>query len=240
VAITPWDLHTAFADTALLERQFESMCLWLDKGMKRLPNGLWLPTDKQYGDWLDPKAPPAYPAHGATDPYFCANAYLVRVTGIVKSIAEILGKSAEARRYGDDYARLRKEFHREYVTPSGRLVSDTQTAMALALHFDLLDNEEQRKTAVERLDWLVRWDSFKVSTGFCGTPIILDTLAENGKLQLAYRMLQNKELPSWLYPVMMGATTIVRSLIESFCIGADGSGSDGTRCCPTARSIQVR
>jgi alpha-L-rhamnosidase len=89
------------------------------------------------------------------------------------------------------------------------LVSDTQTALALALHFNLLETQEQKVKAAERLDWLIKWDSFKVSTGFAGTPIILDTLAENGKLDIAYRMLQERDNPSWLYPVSMGATTIV-------------------------------
>lgn len=207
--ITPWDLYTTFADPHILAVQYESMTQWLKTGYAKQENGFWEPTDKQFGDWLDPKAPPAYPAHGATDPFFSANAYVVYVTRLVASIAQVLGKKDEAGKWEKDYERLKKEFWKEYVSPSGRLVSDTQTASALALHFDLLESERQRKTAVERLDWLVRWDAFKVSTGFAGTPIILNTLAENGKLDLAYRMLQEKDCPSWLYPVSMGATTIV-------------------------------
>jgi alpha-L-rhamnosidase len=55
----------------------------------------------------------------------------------------------------------------------------------------------------------VKWDVFRISTGFAGTPIILPALADNGLLHCAYRMLQEGENPSWLYPVSMGATTIV-------------------------------
>jgi alpha-L-rhamnosidase len=165
--------------------------------------------DKQYGDWLDPKAPPSHPAHGMTDPFLVANAYLVYVTRLVSRIAEIIGRTDDAESYRDEYSKLQAAFHDEYVSPSGRLVSDTQTGLALALHFDILLDDKQRKNASERLDWLIRWDSFKVSTGFAGTPIILDTLAEVGKLDLAYRMLQERDNPSWLYPVTMGATTIV-------------------------------
>lgn len=43
----------------------------------------------------------------------------------------------------------------------------------------------------------------------CFQPIILDVLADNGCLDLAYRMLLEQKSPSWLYPVLMGATTIV-------------------------------
>lgn len=207
--ITPRDLYTAFGDKEILERQFASMREWLDKGLPRREDGLWTQLGHQYGDWLDPKAPPAYPAHGMTDPILAANAYLVYVTRLISTIAGVIGKHSESKKYKEDYERLLKLFRSEYVSPSGRLVSDTQTALALALHFDLLETDQQKKNAAERLDWLIRWESFKVSTGFAGTPIILDTLAENDKLQVAYRMLQERDNPSWLYPVSMGATTIV-------------------------------
>jgi alpha-L-rhamnosidase len=55
-SITPHDLYTAFGDKRILGQQYESMCLWLKSGFKRRENGLWEPTDKQFGDWLDPKS----------------------------------------------------------------------------------------------------------------------------------------------------------------------------------------
>jgi alpha-L-rhamnosidase len=208
IAITPWDLYRSFGDTTVLERTFSNMTLWLEKGVRRLPNGLWDGDIAQYGDWLDPKAPPQYPAHGRTDYVLPANAYLVSTTGLVAKIAALLGKTKEAEHYRSEYARLRQLFRDEYVTKSGRMISDTQTAFVLALWFDILD-EDQREHAVERLEFLTRWDYFKISSGFAGTPLILHTLAKNGLLHLAYRMLQERDNPSWLYSVGMGATTIV-------------------------------
>ncbi|RSH82323.1 uncharacterized protein EHS24_007290 [Apiotrichum porosum] len=209
VALTPWDLHMAFGDRQILERQFDSMMMWLDKGLPRNELGMWSESVAQYGDWLDPKAPPQYPAHGRTDFLLAANAYLVHVTSLVARIARLIGRPTEADRYQADFERLRVLFQKEYVTPNGRLASDTQTALTLALKLDLLD-KSQRAHAAKRLDWLIRWDFFKISTGFAGTPLLLHALAENGLLHLAYRMLQEKDCPSWLYSVGMGATTIVR------------------------------
>lgn len=51
-ALTPMDLYTSYGDRAVLERQFESMLLWLDKGVPRNANGLYDPAAVQYGDWL--------------------------------------------------------------------------------------------------------------------------------------------------------------------------------------------
>lgn len=45
-------------------------------------------------------------------------------------------------------------------------------------------------------------------TGFIGTASIADALSENGNHTNAYRLLQNKTYPSWLYSVVNGATSI--------------------------------
>ncbi|WWD19381.1 hypothetical protein CI109_103841 [Kwoniella shandongensis] len=207
VAITPWDLYTAFGDKSILEKQWDSMRLWLDKGLPRGPDGLWEANVPLYGDWLDPNAPPQYPAHGRTDTHLVANAYLVYVTELVAKIGHLLGKTDEAQKYSVDAERYHKSFLDEYVSPSGRVVADTQTALALALKFKLLRSDQVPK-ATERLEHLVRWVYFKVATGFAGTPILLPVLAENGLEHIAYRMLQERDNPSWLYSVGMGATTI--------------------------------
>lgn len=208
VIMTAWDLYTASGDTRILEKQWDSMCLWLDKGVPRNEKGLYDDKKPQYGDWLDPRSPPHLPGHSPTDPHLVANAFLIHVTERTAEIGEILGKSS-ADRYAKQAGELRALFREEYVTPNGRLASDTQAAYAIALHFGLLDTEQKRDAARSRLDWLTKWEAFKITTGFAGTPIILYALASGGTVSNAYRMLQERDDPSWLYPIRMGATTIV-------------------------------
>ncbi|KAL4878199.1 bacterial alpha-L-rhamnosidase-domain-containing protein [Aspergillus karnatakaensis] len=205
--ITPFDLYTAYGDKAQLEAQWESMCLWLDKGLPRDERGFWSSVTPQYGDWLDPRSAPNMPGNSPTDSFLVANAYLIHTTKLAAQVAAILGKTDKAEQYAQDATRLTELFQNEYVTPNGRLACDTQTTYALALKFNLLA-PQHIATARDRLAFLVRWDRFQINTGFAGTPIILQTLADNGSLNLAYRMLQEADCPSWLYPVRMGATTI--------------------------------
>ena len=47
-----------------------------------------------------------------------------------------------------------------------------------------------------------------LKTGFVGTPYLCRVLSENGCNEMAYKLLLNKDYPSWLYAVTMGATTI--------------------------------
>jgi alpha-L-rhamnosidase len=122
------------------------------------------------------------------------------------TIASIVGKSKDAAAYQEDFTAAREQFQAEWITPNGRVVCESQTAYALAIHFDLLP-VAQRAIAGERLARLVCLNSFKIGTGFAGTPYICEALAQTGHSDVAYGMLLNQQCPSWLYPITMGATT---------------------------------
>src|SRR6185436_17809047 len=206
--VVPWVIYQRFGDSKILADQFKSMCAWVDHiasvaGESRL----W---DKgfQYGDWLDPTAPPDKPAQARTDKAMVASAYFVHSADLVVQAAKVLGLVDEQEKYQTLAAEAQAAFVREYVTSSGRLMSDAETAYALALSFDLLPTAEQRQRAGERLNELVRESGYHIRTGFVGTPLICDALCSTGHYVAAYRLLLQQECPSWLYPVTMGATTV--------------------------------
>lgn len=212
--ILPWVIYQWTGDAAVLRRQLPSMRSHLDGAVRRDPAGgpLWDPSLWQLGDWLDPNAPPSEPGLARTDGTLVADAYLVHVTGLMARICDAVGEEALAAKYRADYARARAAFQAAYVAPSGLVVGDSQTALALALCFSLHSSPAQARAAADRLARLVRYSKFRVSTGFAGTPLVLHALSQNnnnsgGHVQLAYRMLLEKGCPSWLYPVTMGATT---------------------------------
>jgi alpha-L-rhamnosidase len=118
----------------------------------------------------------------------------------------VLGKDDDARTYRDLFARIKAAFTREYVTSTGRLTSNTQTAYVLALVFGLLP-DSLRAEAARRLAADVRTMGH-LTTGFLGTPALARVLSDNGYLDVAYALLLNEAYPSWLYPVKQGATTI--------------------------------
>jgi alpha-L-rhamnosidase len=93
---------------------------------------------------------------------------------------------------------------RRFVGADGRLSSDSQTAYALAIVFELGDEPLWRERLVE----LVELNEFRIGTGFVGTPIICDALTIAGRPDVAWRLVLERECPSWLYPVSMGATTV--------------------------------
>jgi alpha-L-rhamnosidase len=114
----------------------------------------------------------------------------------------------DAARYSRDASTVKKAFQCEYITPSGLLVGDTQTALSLAISFGIFDQKDHIIKAASRLCHLVHTSRYRIATGFAGTPLIAHALSDTGNYQLAYRMLLEKDCPSWLYPITMGATTI--------------------------------
>jgi alpha-L-rhamnosidase len=206
--VVPWVLYHRAGDAAILERQLPSMCGWVDHIAQLADkDGLWA-GGFQLGDWLDPTAPPDAPFKAKADPDVVATAHLVRSAEIVAEAASVVGDTDTAQRYADLAARTREAFAREYATAGGRVVSDAQTVYALALEWALLPGAEQRARAGRRLADLVRTSAFRISTGFVGTPLIAGALTSAGEVDVAYRLLLQTGVPSWLYPVTMGATTV--------------------------------
>jgi alpha-L-rhamnosidase len=206
--VVPWTLYQHFGDTGVLAAQFDSMRGWVDRQAALAGPDLVWAGGFQFGDWLDPAAPPDDPFAAKTDPDVVATAHLAHSARITADAAAVLGRPAEADRYGELAAQARAAFAAEYVSPAGRIVSDAPTAYAMALVWDLLADPVQRAGAGRRLADLVRAGGFRVRTGFVGTPLITDALCLAGEPELAYRLLLERGCPSWLYPVTMGATTI--------------------------------
>ncbi|KAL3492160.1 bacterial alpha-L-rhamnosidase domain protein [Aspergillus germanicus] len=207
--LAPWALWEETKDIAILEQQYESMASWLKvipRNKVRLTH-LWDLKGYQLGDWLDPNAPPNDPQKAVTDPTLVANAFLARCLTLMAKTSTILGRNEDARFFEDRYINARSEFVEEYVSLSGRLVSDSQTAYALAICFDLL-SPDQIMIAGNRLAEIIKSNKLCIGTGFAGTPFVCEALARTGHANTAYAMLLNEKCPSWLYPISMGATTI--------------------------------
>lgn len=206
--LVPWTLYQRYGDKGVLETQFESMRAWVDLLTSLTGERLLWDSGFQFGDWLDPSAPTDNPSVTRTNPAIVATAYFARSTEILGRAAEVLGRSEEAARYLALAARIRDAFDAEYVTAAGRVLSDSETAYALVLQFDLLKREEQRRHAGQQLARLVRQSGYHINTGFVGTPLICDALYAAGEYEVTFRLLMQREYPSWLYAVTMGATTI--------------------------------
>ncbi len=204
--ICPWTIYQCYGDERLLAEQYASMEAWV--GYMRAQAGddfIW-DTGFHFGDWLAVEAPdPQYP-NPVTDPALIATAFFAYSTALLAQSARRLGREADAAEYTALRANIQAAFNREFVTATGRLASNTQTAYVLALYFGLLP-PERRAEAARRLAADIRRRDTHLTTGFLGTSYLCHVLSDNGYLDLAYDLLEQEAYPSWLYPVTLGATT---------------------------------
>jgi len=204
--IIPWTVYRVYGDTRILEIQYESMKAWVEYMRNQAEGGYLYNTGFHFGDWLAFATTRSDYPGATTDKDLIATAYFYYSTGLLQKTAVILGKDQDARDYRELMQNIENAFQKEFITPNGRLSSNTQTAYVLALAFDLFP-ENLKEIAAKRLAEDVKRFGH-ITTGFLGTPLICHVLTDYGYEDLAFMLLFRKEYPSWLYPVTKGATTI--------------------------------
>ena len=165
---------------------------------------------QSYGEWAEPKDvyPNDWKDMVAPHPEV-STAYTSYVLGCMAEIAEELGHADDAtlfHEYSDD---CKKAYQAMAETADYSLDTDRQARLVRPLAFDLLD-EKQTGYAQKRLIQALENYGWRLGTGFLSTPLILDVLAQYD-LDAAYRLLENEEMPGWLFMPKNGATTIWES-----------------------------
>ena len=207
--IVPWRHYMAYGNKEVLVQQYNSMKAWVDYLVAQSRDNGWLwSKGDHFGDWLSYSVP--NDLHGISaisSKHLVAQCFFAHSLDNLVRAAETLGRVADVAYYKDIASKVRKAYQDEYVTPNGLISSDTQTAYVLALHFDMLP-ENMRKQALERLVRNIEKYKNHITTGFLGTPYICEVLTNNGRSDVAYKLLLQESCPGWLYQVKKGATTI--------------------------------
>lgn len=204
--IIPWTLYQTYGDKRLLAEQYDSMKAWVEYIRRQGKNEYLWNTGFHFGDWLalDAKENSFV---GATPKDLIATVFYAYSTRILRDAAEVLGKSEDVQEYTSLMNSIIEQFNHEFVSPSGRLVSPTQTAHVVALMFDMVDGKAKERTAYE-LNELILQNDYHLNTGFVGTPYLCFALSKGGYHETAVKLLMKDDYPSWLYQIKKGATTV--------------------------------
>lgn len=207
--ICPWTIWLAYADRDAIARNYASMqrfIAYLDQTAKNDIRAYDGSGWQGFGDWLSTDAS-GNSCDGNTPKDLIGTAYYAYCARLLSKMAEALGKRDDAAKYAATFERVRGAFQKRFVTADGIVGNHNQTSYVLALHFDLLP-QELRSNALAHLVTQIRKKNTHLTTGFVGTPYLLFALSDNGETEVALELLTQKTYPSWLYPVLNGATTI--------------------------------
>ncbi|MCR5693756.1 MAG: glycoside hydrolase family 78 protein [Clostridia bacterium] len=197
--LVPYYVWKMSGDTTIIDENYGSMKLYMDHFLASKGTAGPVPC---YGDWLsfEPNDNPLQVYLGVC--YYAWDAM------IMSEMADATGRPDDARHYAEIYEKEKKFFIETYVNEDGTVKLPQQTAALFALKLRLLPDEKSYEAVKKQL-----MDNFadkgnRLQTGFLGTSILLPTLSQYGLNEMAYTLLLQDQMPSWLYSVKAGATTV--------------------------------
>lgn len=223
--LIPYRIYKRYGDQKILENSYAAMKQYADFKIKTL--GKWYPTavrtgidrkyrkyisnyGQSYGEWAEPTE-----VHitGFRD-FACPHpeettAYIVYLLQTMAEIAEVLGKQDDKKRFSEYAEKAKIGYGKLIECPEFTLDTDRQAKLVRPLYMGLLD-EKQREFAQKRLITALEHYGWRLGTGFLSTPFILYVL-EKIDVEYAYRLLENEQMPGWLFMPKMNANTIWES-----------------------------
>jgi len=193
-----WYMYRYLGDIRIVEEQYDGVKKYVDYLRSREEDGLV--AFSHYGDWVSIEETPGS--------FVSAFFYLYDVE-IMRDLARVLGRTEEAKAYGQWADRVRKKIREKYYDAKiGRYATGTQTADTLALFLNIPGPEERGRVLDNlRADILYEHDTH-LTTGIMGAKFILEVLTRYGSSDLAYELAGQRTYPSWGYMVDNGATTL--------------------------------
>jgi alpha-L-rhamnosidase len=204
--ILPWQLWQRYGDTAVIDENWQAMEAWMAFVASSNPDHIWR-NDRglDLGDWLSVDA--IKPDDETTPRVLCATAYWAWCADLMADMAAATGRDSDAARYRHLRSTIGDAFATEFVAADGTAGNGSQASQILALFMNLVP-ADRRAAAAQLLADDIRQRGMKLSTGFLGTPYILDVLADAGKFEEVSALLLQTGYPSWGYMPSKGATTM--------------------------------
>jgi alpha-L-rhamnosidase len=235
--ILPWTLWQMTGDPAVIERNWPAMTRYLD-WIRQQTGDSYAGQGSLTGDWLAPQKTSAQlmsdvyygcvarlmahmaravgrPAEATTYEQLFVHikkAFIKKYLGTeggTVTVKSSLGDASPIEPGAD---------------PNQKTEDNTQSALLWVLKLGFYDSEAQRRTLVDHLadnigndaaykaahphSSRVKYAENTLSVGFLGVNVLAPVLSDEGRSDLAYDLLHQHAMPSWLYSVDNGATTV--------------------------------
>ncbi|MFJ5259782.1 family 78 glycoside hydrolase catalytic domain [Streptomyces sp. NPDC088387] len=229
--VVPWTVWQMSGDRTIVVRSWEAMTRYMDWIRARTGDS-YAGQGALFADWL---APQSTGTQLVSDVYYGYVARLMadmaRATGRsteAGAYEELFARIKQA--FIAKY--ITTEDGRPTVRSSlgGKPINgpdpedNSQTALLWVLKLGLHDTDEQRRGLLDRLaenigndaaykeahpdSTRVQYAENTLAVGFLGVNVLAPVLTDLGRADLAYKLLHQNAMPSWLYSVDNGATTI--------------------------------
>ena len=203
--LMPYRFWKIYGDRTILEEFYEGMCRYAEFMIRRIGRDGTVRRGQSYGEWAEPADVKPNDWKDMVLPHpEVSTAYTSYVLSKMAEISAELGKTKDAQRFSECSEKCKKAYIK-----FADLDTDRQALLVRPLYMGLLD-ESSAAAAKARLIKALENYGWRLGTGFLSTPLILDVLA-GIDIEAAYRLLENEEMPGWLFMPKNGATTVWES-----------------------------
>lgn len=219
-----WESYQQYNDKALLSEHYDAMKDYMEYLQRHIDpetniiKNSYRSNWGSLGDWLSPE-------HDKNEKSLLWEAYFLYDLELMSRIASELAKPEDAALFKELHQERKVFFNKTYIDketgktkfPDSDRIVDSQVSYVLPLAFNLVEEHYKEKFTANFLHTIQRESRadngtvcppYSLMTGFIGTSWISKVLSDCGYTDVAYRLLQQTEYPSWLYSVEQGATTI--------------------------------
>jgi alpha-L-rhamnosidase len=218
VVLIPYRFWKIYGDEEILKANYPAMKRYAEFMIRRAEKSRLLSRFKKnpyrrytyekgvhFGEWLEPMenlGPGVLFKQKREE----ATAYYSFTMACLAEIAGRLGDPDAAARYESCAEGAKKAYNYLFVR-NNNITADRPAKYVRPLALKLLSETVGRNVAATLLSD-TKSRNYCIGTGFLSTPFILPVLSDYGYIDTAYRMLEQEDIPGWLYQVKKGATTI--------------------------------
>jgi alpha-L-rhamnosidase len=205
-------LYDQYGDRKPIEKHYESMKKWISymEGKYVKDN---IMTKDTYGDWCMPPESPELIHSNAparkTDGAVLSTTFYYRILCLLGKFAVLLDKEDDAEAFTQKAEVIKNAFNDKYFNKETKQYSNnTVTSNLLPLCYGMTPDEYKEGVFKNIVDKTMGECKGHVSTGLVGMQWLMRGLSDYGRSDIAYKIVTNRDYPSWGYMIERGATTI--------------------------------
>jgi len=205
--VVPWQQYQFCGDLDLLRTHYADMKRYFAYLENSASNHI---IHLSLGDWFD-LGPKKSGASQNTPPPVTATAFYFHDAWILSQTAGLLGKPDEAQTFAAKAETIRRAFNEKFFDETkGTYATGSQCANALPLVFGIVEPSHSNAVLASLVKDVAAHDG-QMTAGDIGFRFLLQALAQGGRSDLIYQMINQDEKPGYGYMLKKGETSLTEA-----------------------------
>ncbi len=192
-----WQLYQYYGDKRILAEQYDATKRWIELLHIKAKDFI---LDNGIGDHesLVPKRP-----------ILTGTGFYYLNVQLFARIAHVLGRESDAQEAETVSGKIKAAFNQKFLeTRTGKYDIGTQCCQSVPLYLHLVPMESKQSAVDFLVNDIIANHKGHLSTGIFGTKYMLHALADAGRMDVAYDIVNQNTFPGWGYMLENGATTL--------------------------------